>query len=347
MSDVLLQNAFRDLYSAQRAYLANIGNTGVTLTAASFTTNAYAGTGRTCGEIGGVGNPVSAVTKYWNLIPQMTGATGSVCVYDAAGYYRCNSSCSWTVPAGVTCAQFQVWGPGGGTGTNCCCGGAPFGPTGAYASVIIPVTAGAVYTLCSGCAYCCMATQTTPGYCGTPSYVTGTGLTNFCAMSGCSDVYNWKCSLQTSPGYVNSGGCQFPTNDSCGPSACSGWNFCWDSADDSGYVSYAYSCFTKFYGSATNGTVYGINGLYPELCISSSHSDSVGFSRAAPVFGFETTSACCYTYNGSSCASCNRQGCQGYMTNPGSGGFASSVYGGCDACYGDHGRMGMVCVRYK
>ena len=109
---------------------------------------------------------------------------------DTSGYYRCGSQCNWTVPSGVTNVQFQLWGPGGGTSSNCCCGGNPFGPSGAYAVVQMDVTAGDVYCLCGGCAYCCCGRQTTPGICGTPTFISGPGLC-ICADSGISCYCHW------------------------------------------------------------------------------------------------------------------------------------------------------------
>jgi len=350
MSDVLLQNAFKELTAAQTTYLASLF-TGGGCTAANFTTNDYFGSYRACGNIigAGSGSNVFSITQYWCLIPQMCDNTtsNSLCIRDfTSGCFRCGNTASWTVPAGVTCAQFQLWGPGGGTSSVCCCGGSPFGATGAYASVIMPVTPGSVYTLTAGCAYCCYATQTTHGIVGTVSSVTGPGLTNFCAMPGNSDITIWKCSLLAcgTGGYQNNSSCQMPSNDACGPESCSGWNYCWDSAADNGFVSFAFSCYTKFYGTATGGTVYGLNGMFPELSIGD--NGTIGFTKAAPVFGYINSSSCCLVNNGNSCFGCTASGGT-TMQNPGSGGFGGYTHGGCNACGGDSGRMGMVCVRWK
>lgn len=342
MSDVLIQNAFNENRILTRCYLT-LGEGSCELSAFTVANNNYCGTTLVCGQqpSGGVN---TNFTCYWDVLPVLSSPTCGFKVCDTSGYYRCGASCSWTVPAGVCCAQFQLWGPGGGTGTNCCCGGAPYGPTGAYATVIMKVAPGNTYTLCAGCAYCCFATQTTPGLNNGPTYVTGSGLTNFCAMGGYPDVCCWRSAVAST-----SSGCQFPTGDSCGPESCSGWNFCWDSSNDSGFVYYSYSSYTKFYGSSScDGTVYGINGMYPALCISSSHSDGVGFSRAAPVYGFVGLGQCTMTYQGSTCAGCcfSYTHGSGIHPYPGQGGSASNVNGGCNACYGDSGRMGMICVRY-
>ena len=96
----------------------------------------------------------------WASIPTIVALDGfKVC--DASGseasnQMRCGATCSWVVPPGVTTARFQAWGAGAGSHNMCCCGGGMWGGSGAYASVIFPVTPGATYTICSGCAYCCM-----------------------------------------------------------------------------------------------------------------------------------------------------------------------------------------------
>ena len=94
------------------------------------------------------------------------------------------ASCVWTAPAGTTFVTFEIWGGGGGGAGACCCQqGAP-GGSGSYA----------VKTVCSatlgGCVFCmCAGGTTSASYtcCGIPgcnSYVTGYGLSNFCAVGG-------------------------------------------------------------------------------------------------------------------------------------------------------------------
>ena len=357
-TDVLLYNAIKSnlaITTTANATAALANATASGTAAGTAAGNAAYTTGSTCfltNQIG-FGNITEPVT--WRNIPRMTAPTGGVIVCDASGYYRCGASCSWTVPVGITCAEFMLWGPGGGSGTNCCCGGAPFAPSGAFALVAKPVIAGEVYVLCAGCAYCCYATQTTPGMQGSPSYVTGTGFTGFCAEGGRPCVCEWRASLPGpggNPGwgltFPGGSSCQFPSGNNCGPESCSGWSFCWDGVADSMTVQdFSFSCTTKFYGTATGGTIYGLAGMYPKIVLSES---LCGTTTAPPVFGFDNTTQCTYCWNGSTCAGCNF----GWLTggiprlgNPGSGGYASSVYGGCNACYGDSGRMGMVCVRYK
>jgi hypothetical protein len=113
---------------------------------------------------------------------------------------------------------------------------------------------------------------------------------------------------------------------------------------------YTFSCHTKFYGTATGGTVYGISGMYPIVMFGGMSQCHCGFSKAAPVYGFELQSQCLVCYCGATCSGCNFApgiGPNPMMCNPGSGGSGGPVAGGCNACGGDSGRMGMVCVRWK
>ena len=157
----------------------------------------------------------------------------------------CSTSvnCSWIVPAGVTEASFEVWG-GGGSGTISCCCYCLYrcsmpGTSGGYSLKTIPVTAGDTYITCAGAGglmQCC-----NPQGCGFPgnaSYVTGTGLTNFCAAGGregashfnsCSfaNYARWPnadlyCDGSDGRGYACGGDVNIPggwsNNSFCGPS---------------------------------------------------------------------------------------------------------------------------------
>ena len=68
-------------------------------------------------------------------------------------------------------------------------------------------------------------------------------------------------------------------------------------------------------------------------------------SISPPVFGFENMT-CKSSWQNNTCSGCCRCAAQGYQAGPGFGGFASQVHGGCQACGGDAGGMGMICVSY-
>jgi hypothetical protein len=278
----------------------------------------------------------------WCLIPTGSSWTGGVLVCDTSGNFRCGATCTWTVPAGVTCARFQLWGAGAGTGSGCCCGGSPIGGTGAYASVIMPVSAGWSYTLCAGCAFCCYACRAQNDADGCASFVTGCNLTNFCAEGGEGSIFCEAITRCLIGPAVNSY-CTF-----FGCICNTGSDFCWNYAAlvggcNDNLMPMISSCKT-FFGSATGGTVYGIRGSFGMITVTCIGSICVAHP---PIYGFPSSSCC------NCCIATNyRQGCaraavNGFMQIPGAGGWAGFKCGGATNCAGDAGRMGMVCVSFK
>lgn len=286
----------------------------------------------------------------WCLIPEepadgssWTSGTscGSFKVCDTTGYYRCGKSCSWTVPAGASCARFQLWGAGGGSGSGCCCGGSPFGSSAAYATVSLPVVAGCQYTICSGCAYCCFPSTGTCGRLpGCPSYVQGHGLSNFCADGGQGRIgtmfamygHRCRCRMQN----IN-------CNDSGGCICSRGADYCYDNSCAScGKI----GCFipgAMYFGAAHCGAVVrGVRGMWPEICYDTNH---YGYEIRPPMYGLHCCNWC-FPYSSGTCCGCccsAQRGCHQY---PGMGGWASHTMGGSNGICGDMGRMGMVCITY-
>jgi hypothetical protein len=266
---------------------------------------------------------------------------------------RCGFCCAWTVPAGATCIQFQIWGSGGGTSGQCCCGGSPFGPTGAYATVTIPAVPGCVYTLCAACATCCYASEAAAGQ-GNASFVTGFGLTNFCACGGVSTVSNATgngCSVCWISNWPTP-----PIAGTWGASSCSGWNFCLDGTSDGISREYEYSASMPFSGTANSGAiVYGFRGMNPRLCVPSGQLLSIT-TQSAPIVGFLNSSrhlvswACLESPgNCGGCAGGVTFGlCGGVNLVPGQGGWPTMACGGQNGAtfVGDSGRGGMVCVSW-
>ena len=132
-------------------------------------------------------------------------------------FYKTANSTTWTVPAGVTCATFEIWGAGGGGGARCCCdcyhqgfGGGP----GSHTAATMPVTPGDVYNLVIGQGGSNSTTESTPqhyaclGDSGGATYFTGPGVTTFCAgggISGNNNCYqNCLCSSCCGQGSHNS-----------------------------------------------------------------------------------------------------------------------------------------------
>jgi len=299
-----------------------------------------------------VGNAGPNQARMWCAIPTLpaTGCpwTGDFKVCNTAAQFNCGFCCAWTVPGGASCARFQLWGAGAGTGSACCCGFSPIGGTGAYASVIIPVTPGDVYTICSGCAFCCFADRAQNDADGCPSFVTGTGLTNFCAEGGEGNLF-----------------CEVLTRCSLGPTTClycmflggcicnSGSDVCWNGPQQGG-VGVPASCFDNLYpmisscktyfGSATSGTVYGVRGSFGHIAVNYNSSICVVHP---PIYGFASTSCCACCVNSTTIQGCTRSAANGFMQIPGAGGWAGFKNGGATSCAGDAGRMGMVCVSFR
>lgn len=325
-------------------------------------------------------------TSSWTNIPTLPGgsvnaagtnpATGTeyagfkVC---ATNFYGSTPACTWTVPAGVTRARFQIWGAGGRSGSGCCCGGSTWGGNGAYASIIIPVTAGCQYVLTAGCAC------TTPilwnqngGGRSQSSSVTGYGLANFCAMGG-ADAAHW-CFMAYDQGTTQrfNGCCRWASADcfAAGGCICNGQNdFCFaNSCSSCGCIGFSCSNTTKFYGCSTlafnsstidkmyGSHVAGIVGLNGSMCFD---TNFYGYGYAAPVYGYSSEATDCLSFqNGYTCGGlcCNHAG-YNYRRYPGAGGTMSALFGGCTAmcdpsgniasCGGDIGRSGMVCVTYS
>ncbi len=283
-----------------------------------------------------------------------TGWTGEVKVCDTSGYYRCNSSCTWTVPTGATSMRVQMWGAGGGANKPpCCCGHTPFGSTGAYASVIVPVTEGWTYTLCAGCAYCCYGFTTTGHrrWRGQCSYIQGCHFCNFCVDGGRGSLGNWMadyghfCTCRIAY-YTGNEGYEFCNQ---GTDWCSGGQSLTSEIE---YVAGAgiHGTLNDIAEPTAENVVYGIRGIWPKQCWDGNH---YGYEVHAPVPGFVTGSnaidtQCCVQYTSGNCCGCQ---CSAWQTSclrlPGAGGWGSHAMGGGNSLYGDVGKMGMVWICYK
>ena len=281
----------------------------------------------------------------WCLIPTGSGWTAGTKICNTSTQFNCGFCCLWTVPDGVTCARFQLWGAGAGTGGGCCCSYSPWGGNGAYASVIMQVTAGQQYTICTGCALCCFPARAVNCADGCPTWISGPGLTNFCADGGdgsrgcqicrrmgpiafgCCNFYMGMCQFNNNTDYcMTPGGFISPGITRGGP-----YNIVYP----------FYPSAKTFYGSSTSGTVYGINGMYGFTRIGSANP-CVG---NAPIYGFPSCCCNCCIFNYSQ--GCCRSAQAGYMQIPGVSGWPGFSCGGANTRCGDMGRMGMVCICYK
>jgi hypothetical protein len=101
----------------------------------------------------------------------------------------CSYNTTWTVPSNVSCATFEIWGGGGSGAPNCCCNCSVGHPAaaGGYSLKTISVTPGDTYTINVGAGGCGNECWWNANACGCPggvTYVTGTGLSGFCATGG-------------------------------------------------------------------------------------------------------------------------------------------------------------------
>lgn len=345
-ADVLLYNALNDQNATKRNQITELDSQIATQNTLcqGYQANIDAGT------ISIANNAGPKHPELWDLIPTQPEAGGNfdtgfkVC--DTSGYYRCDSSCTWVVPAGVTCARFQIWGAGAGSGGPCCCGWTHIGPSGAFASVIMPVTPGDSYVLCGGCAYCCYTSHGQNNTEGCPSYVTGNGLSNFCAVGGKSSMF-CEMKVRCAKATICCNYCVYAAGNSClcntGSDVCitdnQGGSNC---GETHGALAIRKSC-SGYYGTATGATVYGIQGAYH---LTQPHNGANICIRHAPIYGFPSESCCACCMDQTGRGGLNRSACAGYMQIPGAGGWAAFSCGGSDSG-GDSGRMGMVCVSYK
>lgn len=352
MSDILLYNAIAENQRLMKTYVQKTldpnSASDISYYSCNNLTN-YNCYGRTISQC-------PDMVKQWKkyLTPFTAARANGFKVCETSGYYRCNATCTFTVPAGVTQVQFQLWGHGGGNSGQCCCGGTPWGPTGSYVVANVPTTPGETFLLCSGCAYCCYATQTTPGYNAVATCVCSTTTGFFLTANGAVPEYQYWCSAFPNPAWSQ---CGPPFNDGCNPSACSGWNFCWDTGADNVTIPHAFSkCETWCACCNTRGaTIYGLPAIYPAIVIGADlSSPGNSYHISPPVFGFENCT-CCWSNstlstNGSLClgyGGCFYQAANGYQQIPAVGGFAGWVCGGYNSGCGDAGGMGMICVSWN
>lgn len=214
---------------------------------------------------------------------------------DVTGGKNANTSptgatCTWTVPTGVTCATFEVWGGGGAGGTRCCndCYGGVPGAPGGYTTKTISVTPGTQYVLVAGAGGSgnsppSMAPPPALSCAGETSYVTGSGLTSFCATGGAG---GYRCTNCLNMGTFMAGG-QGYGGDLC--ASCTPRYTYNDQCADITYCGIRVGQGPMFGGQQMNWTVdsvYGTNGQASYLC----HGQNGNFPGGG---GGPNTTCCC------------------------------------------------------
>lgn len=173
----------------------------------------------------------------------------------AASAFNSQFYCCWKVPGsptgtGTTVVTFEIWGGGGGGGGACCCMiGIPAG-AGAYArKTVTGIASGTAYDICIGTIGC--RCPDVVGTRGCKSFVTGSGLSNFCAdggWPGCSfcavnhdsRIYHFKTAL----GGAAAGCCQGV------------YGGCHDIVGFSTFSNFCVGCCAQYFGAD-----YGAYGL--------------------------------------------------------------------------------------
>jgi|LWDU01.1.fsa_nt_gi hypothetical protein len=299
------------------------------------------------------------------LPPLMTGATGCV-VVSCANFSCCSgNNCNWTVPAGVTEAQFQLWG-GGATGhIACCCGGAPQGAHGTYMIVQKQVTAGHVYCLCAGGAAqqcCCSNAGPCSGCC---SFVCSSNDPGSLVAKG--GQINFTYYFQN-PGAACGGDCSVGADKASGCRGLQTCNSCYDFCIDGGggaglWCGGAHKCYCctnsrdccegKLGWGAENSMTS--NGEAIDQGMIPMRSADMCWDKN--FYGYMNTSASIAADH----SHCDRNGTHNFTSEtcwgghcccyginmPGMGGFPQAMHGGGTSSGYDRGRSGQVIVTYK
>jgi len=242
---------------------------------------------------------------------------------------------AWCVPAGVSDVIFEIWGAGGGGGSSCCCGRAIPGGSGAYAVKRIRGTLSGTTSSIQGCCYSIDVAQpgngrdgNTCGQQGGKTFITGFGLTNFCAEGGhggCSCCYACCCTWYN---IVQNGG---TTRTGCLGGCCASYF-----GADSGafgtpgaayFWCYDNHCWNKQFIPYPAGLVNGKGGWLPaNVC---------------------ENSGCGYCLNHYAMTQLPWGG--GFTENnyiPGVGGSSGWTCGG-GCCYGQQGTPGLIRISFK
>lgn len=231
--------------------------------------------------------------------------------YDTTFANVTSHSCNWAVPAGTQSVTFEIWGGGGGAASgecNCDCrtrtGG---GAGGAYSMITIPTTPGDIYAMVMGNGGVASTGDGGPtnngssgrGCNGGTTYITGTGLSNFCAEGGQGGYSNlthncYSCACQFDGGGNAYGGTinyrgGYAQTGRIGGGSC--WNFYSLGGDGAGpgggaagrnmssYSSYQYG--DRCQNPAMDGTLPGGGGAGAG-CGNACTCCTVGSGRGAP-----------------------------------------------------------------
>ena len=274
----------------------------------------------------------------------LNNETGSIIVEtNAAHCLQAGASCVWTVPAGVSEAQFQIWGAGG-TGTGCsgsCCSFGLPGGSGEYTYVRMAVSPGEIYTLCAGGAYEQGSCYSSTCFDGCNSFVCGSNST--CIMScGGSFGYAKMCGstarsfypeLATPYSSANSGNLHQTNGDQC-----RGAHFGKPGFRCSGHaMGQITSANTIKMSAKVPSIVGGTKSCGNSICYMCQYSHSVTPDHTICNYGTG------WTGNAGGCC----MDTVAAWNQPGIGGAGEIQACNINAVYGGRGRSGSVIVKYK
>jgi len=256
-------------------------------------------------------------------IPAFCGATCQGWTTD----YNYYDYPSWTVPTGVTDVIFEIWGAGGGGGSSCCCSRGVPGGSGAYAYKRVQGSS------IAGCTYAMEIGQPGQGRdgnaCGQPggkTFITGYGLSNYCATGGhggCSCCFMCCCTwyVLTQDGGARTGclggPCALFYGADTGAVGNPGAAFMW---------CYDNHCWNKQWFPYPGGLVNGKGGWLPATQCENS---GCGY---------------CLLHNALTQLPWGG-GFSEHNYVPGVGGATGWTCGGC--CYGQQGTPGLIRISYK
>jgi hypothetical protein len=248
--------------------------------------------------------------------------------------YNSNHVCYWCVPAGTTKLRFEIWGGGGGGASMRGCHGGIPGGSGAWATKTVTsgFGDGDCYDLCAGWGgiwYCCSCV----GCRGCKSWVTGNGLTNFCADGGFGGYVYCYC-------YWRQCCISGPSGDGRGVDY--GWHYAGRS-----------SCCSPYYGADCGE--YGVPGFYTNYCGCGSDQDNCWIKQWVPESPGLSTTGPMHVGKRNLGNACRNEGphcwssgsSKSHYNMPRAGGGMSGTTCGDGTCCGSPGGTGMVRVIYK
>jgi hypothetical protein len=239
-----------------------------------------------------------------------------------------NGGChlSWTAPDNIKSIKFEVLGgggPGGSGGGHHDKGVGGWG--GNYAAKTLEAdvdfTAGSsVFELCAGgTSQCSCCAHCQPCRTGCSSYVTGPGLSNFCATGG---EGGWTAWDKVSSCYD----CSIGAQCTIGNIVSGGWVQC-------------QSCTPGYFGAD-----YGFTGTMGQMHTGYSCCNEMTSTRGGPTGPFAGSGS-----QGTDSNHCTTTGmgcCRGHSYFPGGGGAAGG-FAGTSCCWGGFGAGGLVKVSYS